>query len=213
MQRVFHVPSHLSYVSKLVGDTFTAVPSPSGRPLRVSDLLHLQSWDFFDVLHLHTVELADSGELTALAARLRETGKGFVFTLHDLVPNIEIDQAAFEEKTGLMVREASRVVTLTHAAARQVSARFGSLAPSVIRMATLCHQTSLPDKATGHVACTSSVHFGQTGTCSALFARGGSSRPLGRHCGFCSDPSARRTEGATQASWPNLRRSPASHPI
>lgn len=125
MQRVFHVPSHLSYVSKLAGDTFVPVPSPSGAPLRVSDLLDLESWDFFDVLHLHTVELAASGDLAELAARLRETDKGFVFTLHDLVPNIEVDTAAFEEKTRLAARQAQRVVTLTHAAAQQVAARFG----------------------------------------------------------------------------------------
>ncbi|MGH3628745.1 MAG: glycosyltransferase [Sciscionella sp.] len=131
MQRVFHVPSHLSYVSKLAGDTFVPVPSPSGEPLRVSDLLTLRSWDFFDVLHLHTVELATSGDLAALAARLRETDKGFIFTLHDLVPNIEVDTTAFDEKTRLAAREAPRVVTLTHAAARQVSARFG-VTPSVI---------------------------------------------------------------------------------
>ena len=152
MQRVFHVPSHLSYVSKLVGDTFVPVPSPMGAPLRVSDLLGLESWDFFDVLHLHTVELAASGDLAALAARLREAGKGFVFTLHDLVPNIEIDRAAFSEKTRLAVCEASRLVTLTHAAAQQVNARFG-VEPSVIprhggRRATGTWWRSV---ATGHV--------------------------------------------------------------
>jgi glycosyltransferase involved in cell wall biosynthesis len=131
MQRVFHVPSHLSYVSKLASDVFISVPSPSGAPLRVADLLGLRSWDFFDVLHLHTVELATSGDLTALAARLRKTDKGFVFTLHDLVPNIEVDTATFEEKTRIVVQEAPRVVTLTHAAAEQASARFG-VKPSVI---------------------------------------------------------------------------------
>lgn len=131
MQRVFHVPSHLSYVSKLVSGTFAPVPSPLGAPLRVSDLLGLRSWDFFDVLHLHTVELATNGDLTALTVRLQEAGKGFVFTLHDLVPNIEVDMPAFEEKTRLVVREAPRVVTLTHAAAQQASARFG-VKPSVI---------------------------------------------------------------------------------
>jgi glycosyltransferase involved in cell wall biosynthesis len=131
MQRVFHVPSHLSYVNKLASDVFTPVPSPSSAPLRVADLLSLRSWDFFDVLHLHTVELATSDDLTALAARLRKTGKGLVFTLHDLVPNIEVDTAAFEEKIRIVVQEAPRVVTLTHVAAEQISARFG-VKPSVI---------------------------------------------------------------------------------
>lgn len=131
MQRVFHVPSHLSYVSKLVSDTFAPVSSPSGAPLRVPDLLALESWDFYDVLHLHTVELATGGDLAALGARLRRVGKGLVFTLHDLVPNIETDLAVFEEKTRLALQEASSVITLTHAAADQVVACFG-VQPSVI---------------------------------------------------------------------------------
>lgn len=131
MRRVFHVPSHLNYVSKLSADDFAPVPSPSGVPLRVADLLALQSWGFFDILHLHTVELASCGDLAALAARLRRAGKGFVFTLHDLVPNIETDTAAFDEKTRLALCEASRVVTLTHAAARQARARF-DVEPSAI---------------------------------------------------------------------------------
>lgn len=131
MQRIFHIPSHLSYATKLTADSFVPVASPTGAPLRVSDLLGLHSWDFFDVLHLHTVELAVASDLAALATRLRATGKGFVFTLHDLVPNIESDTTAFEEKTRLAVHKAPRVVTLTHAAARQANARFG-VEPSVI---------------------------------------------------------------------------------
>lgn len=78
MQRVFHLPSHLSYVSKLVSDAFAPVRSPSGTLLRVSDLL-----------------------------------------------------AAFDEKTQFATKLASSVVTLTHAAAEQVVARF-AVKPSVV---------------------------------------------------------------------------------
>lgn len=131
MQRVFHIPSHLSYASKLASDTFVPVPSPSGEPLRVADLLALSSWDFFDVLHLHTVELATSSDLISLSARLRGAGKGLVFTLHDLVPNIETDRPVFEEKTRLAVQDASSVITLTRAAADQVVVRF-AVKPSIV---------------------------------------------------------------------------------
>lgn len=132
MQRVFHVPAHLSYVSKLDCDRFAPVRSPSGSPLRVSDLLALRSWDFFDVLHLHTVELSSVHELETLSVRLRKGGKGLVFTLHDLVPNIEADRAAFNEKTRVVSRTAACVITLTQAAADLALDRFGveaSVAP------------------------------------------------------------------------------------
>lgn len=131
VQRVFHIPSHLSYVSKLASHSFTPMPSPSGKPLRVVDLLALPAWDFFDLLHLHTVELATAAELALLSSRLRDAGKGLVFTLHDLVPNLETDSTDFAVKTRLAVQAASSVVTLTHAAGGQVRSGFG-VKPTVI---------------------------------------------------------------------------------
>lgn len=118
--RVFHIPSHLSYVEKLAGPGFAPVPSPSGRPLTVAALLALDSWDFFDVLHLHTVELARIAELAELVER-----QPVVFTMHDLVPNIESDLVAFEDKTRLLVERAARVITLTPVAASIAESRFG----------------------------------------------------------------------------------------
>jgi hypothetical protein len=131
VQRVFHIPSHLSYVSKLASDSFTPVPSPSGKPLRVMDLIALPAWDFFDVLHLHTVELATAADLASLSSRLWEAGKGLFVTLHDLVPSIETDHTVFAVKTRLATQAASSVVTLTHAAGEQVWTRFG-VKPAVI---------------------------------------------------------------------------------
>lgn len=107
------------------------MPLPSAAPLRVSALLALRSWDFFDILHLHTVELASADDLAELTTRLRAVGKGFVFTAHDLTPNIESDADTFDAKTRFTARNAPRVVTLTHAASEQISARFG-VQPSVI---------------------------------------------------------------------------------
>lgn len=100
MLRVFHVPSHLSYVSKLTSTRFTPVPPPFGVPLRIADLLAVASWDFFDILHLHTVERANSAELASLSERLKRTRKGLVFTAHDLTPNIEANHEAFERRPG-----------------------------------------------------------------------------------------------------------------
>src|SRR5437879_4621407 len=101
MLRVFHVPSHLAYVTKLVGDGFAPVPSPAGRPLRLIELLALGSWDFFDILHIHSVELATKEQIEMVASRVAGESKRLVFTAHDLVPNIETDGATFDRKTAL----------------------------------------------------------------------------------------------------------------
>jgi glycosyltransferase involved in cell wall biosynthesis len=142
-RRIFHVPSHLDYVSKLVGPSFAPVPSPSGGPLTVAALLALDLWDFFDVLHVHTVELATAEQLAELVDRLRHRRKGLVFTVHDLVPNIETDPVAFDEKTRLLVKEAAGLITLTGLAADTVVSRLGrrpvvvphgiAVAPPVVR--------------------------------------------------------------------------------
>lgn len=146
MLRVFHLPSHLSYASKLTHRQFVTAPSPSGASLRVADLVALPSWDFFDVLHLHSVELTSSVELALLAGRLKSERKGFVFTVHDLVPNIETDVAAFDEKTRVVLETASRVITLTRAAAGLITSRFDAT-PSVIPHGFALHPTTLcPDR-------------------------------------------------------------------
>ncbi|MQA25814.1 MAG: hypothetical protein GEU94_10110 [Micromonosporaceae bacterium] len=127
MIRVFHVPAHLEYVQKLVGGGFAPVSSPDGRgALRVSDLLTIGSWGWFDVLHLHTVELATRDELVALAARCREERKRFVVTVHDLTPNIEPDRGQHIAKLRVVLDAADAAATLTStawAALRDVTAR------------------------------------------------------------------------------------------
>lgn len=131
MLRIFHVPSHLTYVAKLTGTDFTPVDSPTGRPLLLSELAELSRWDFFDVLHVHTVELATADDLERVAGRAEHEGKGFVFTAHDLVPNIETDRFEFDLKTALIIRRAGAVMTLTSTAAEQIATVFGVPVSSV----------------------------------------------------------------------------------
>jgi hypothetical protein len=111
MLRIFHVPSHLTYVAKLTGPEFAPVPSPVGQPLRLSELVALDSWDFFDVLHRHTVELAAGDEIERIASRATCADKRLVFTAHDLVPNIKTDGAIFGHKTTRAARHAAAVIT------------------------------------------------------------------------------------------------------
>ncbi|MGK5496745.1 hypothetical protein [Streptomyces sp. URMC 125] len=123
--RVFHVPSHLSYTAKLRGPSFLPVPSPTQAPMRVGELLAAPSWDFFDILHLHTVELATLPELRSLADRLGRLRKPLVVTVHDLRPNIEADVEAFRGKLELVVKRAAATLTLTRAAADRIASFAG----------------------------------------------------------------------------------------
>lgn len=118
--RVYHLPPHLSYATKLVSDRFAPVIPAGPVPAFVRDLLALESWDFFDVLHLHTIELATDHEIRALADRLSWERKGFVFTVHDIRPNIETVQEPFLRRTRLALSLATMTTTLTHAAAAEL---------------------------------------------------------------------------------------------
>lgn len=141
MLRIFHVPSHLAYVAKLVAAEFAPVPSPLGRALRLGELAALDSWAFFDVLHVHTVELATIEEIERVASRATREGKRLVFTAHDLIPNIETDGAAFDHKTTLIAGHAAAVVTLTGTAAQHLTRRLNMEASPVH---VVPHGTALP---------------------------------------------------------------------
>lgn len=141
MLRIFHVPSHLTYVAKLVGQGFAPVPSPVGRPLRLGELMTFDSWDFFDVLHLHTVELATGDEIEQIGLRVTREGKRLVFTAHDMVPNIETDGTVFDHKTMLAARHAAAVITLTDMAAQHLAHRMDRDAS---RVRVVPHGAALP---------------------------------------------------------------------
>lgn len=141
MLRVFHVPSHLTYVAKLAGPEFGPVSSPVMRPLRMGELAALGFWDFFDVVHIHTVELATDDDIERVALRAGRESKRLVFTAHDLVPNIEADRAAFDRKTALVGRHAAALATLTKTAARDVARRAG-VPESAVRVVP--HGAALP---------------------------------------------------------------------
>lgn len=122
--RVFHVPSHLAFAAKLSTGDFTPVPSPAGRPLTVAELVELPSWEFFDVIHLHTVELASPADLARLVGRAEAERRRLIFTVHDLVPNIEPPGPGFEAKLARVLGAASQVATLTSSAARALRTRY-----------------------------------------------------------------------------------------
>lgn len=118
--RVFHVPSHLAYAQALQARSFGPVPSPTGQPLTVGQLVAQPDWRFLDVLHLHSVELASREDVEALLRLLNKRGAPLVVTVHDLEPNIESDREAHSAKLVAALEHAGAVLTLTEPAAVQV---------------------------------------------------------------------------------------------
>ncbi len=88
----------MAFARNLAGPDYAPVAAPQGERLRLSDLLAQPSWSWFDVLHLHSVELTSLVELRAVMRRARAEAKRAVVTAHDLVPGIEQDEVAYREK-------------------------------------------------------------------------------------------------------------------
>lgn len=141
MIRVFHVPAHLAYAALLSGQRFAPVPSPTGESLTVAQLTDLASWEFFDVLHLHSVELASLGDLDRLCGLARRRGVGLVLTVHDLLPNIETDEGVYWQKLALVADRADAVLTLTAAAAAMLTSRD---VPNRTKVVVTPHGSALP---------------------------------------------------------------------
>lgn len=120
MLRIFHVPSHLAYAQALKGDSFSPVPSPTGQPLTVGQLVEQPDWGFFDLLHLHSVEFASPEDIQSLLRLLEERAVPLVVTVHDLVPNIESDGEAHSAKLAAVLERVGAVLTLTEPAAVEV---------------------------------------------------------------------------------------------
>jgi hypothetical protein len=123
--RVLHLPGHTPYARKLRGARFEPVNGMSDRvavPFGASVpwLLDQPTWDFFDVAHLHSVELVGYEELERLTERLGRVGKPLIYTAHEVLPNIEQDRQEFSRKTGLILSAAQGAVTLTPWAQRQL---------------------------------------------------------------------------------------------
>ena len=88
MLRVSHLPAHLAYATMLADQDFAPVPSPTGTPLTAAQLVDLASWDFFNVLHVHTVELASVADLERLYEMAQRRGMRLVLTVTICTPTL-----------------------------------------------------------------------------------------------------------------------------
>ena len=80
----------------------------------------------FDVFHLHFgFDARSVADLEALVASLRERGRPFVFTVHDLRNPHHVDRELHDQQLDVLVPAADRLITLTQGAAEEIKRRWG----------------------------------------------------------------------------------------
>ena len=80
----------------------------------------------FDVFHLHFgFDARSVGDLQTLVASLREHGRPFVFTVHDLRNPHHVERELHDQQLDVLVPAADRLITLTQGAANEIRRRWG----------------------------------------------------------------------------------------
>lgn len=132
--RILHLPGRTPYARKLDSSSFVMVngkTSRSGRrvPIDASfDWLNRQdSLDFFDVLHIHSVEFAETELIERVLEKCARRRRRVVFTLHDISPMFYDADSAYLDKLLKVCTAAQAIVTLTRSAARELLQRLPQL--------------------------------------------------------------------------------------
>lgn len=123
MIRVAHLPGRTPYARKLHDDDIKIINEtrlPSGEPVprdvSFGWLLSQADLDSFDVLHVHSLELAAEEVIDVVLDRCAAVGKRVVMTVHDISAMFE-NQEQYERKLRRVAERGIPMVTLTHGAA------------------------------------------------------------------------------------------------
>ncbi|MCW2834810.1 MAG: hypothetical protein JWN68_2763 [Nocardioides sp.] len=136
---VASVPANHVYVRHLSAETGSNAvrlpdPDPAGGTAAASQkwwppVMLEPSWvetHDFDVFHLHFgFDARSVADLQALVASLRERGRPFVFTVHDLRNPHHVDRELHDQQLDVLVPAADRLITLTPGAADEIRRRWG----------------------------------------------------------------------------------------
>lgn len=124
MIRVVHLPARTPYARKLVGPGLSIVNGSrvgSGvvvpRDASFGWLARQASFDFFDVLHIHSVELAAGDDIDAVLDRCKAAGKRVISTVHDVYPMFGQDHGGYAATLRKLTSRGVPLVTLTAGAA------------------------------------------------------------------------------------------------
>jgi hypothetical protein len=129
--RILHIPGRTPYARKLRGDSFSIINETTSDGVAVPRDASFEwvrrqpSLDFFDVLHIQSVELAELPAIEEVLQRAASQRKGIVLTIHDVGPLFPDEGGPFSERINLACQFAKSVVTLTDCARQEISSRFG----------------------------------------------------------------------------------------
>ncbi|HEY8523955.1 MAG TPA: hypothetical protein VIL48_03260 [Acidimicrobiales bacterium] len=89
-------------------------------------LLHAErDWSFFDVLHVHSLELAGWDSIQAVLDRCEREHKGVLVTVHDVAPMFETHGDGYRQKLAGVAERGIPMATLTEGAANRLSGLLG----------------------------------------------------------------------------------------
>ena len=128
--RVLHLPARTSYARKIDSRDILMVngkTTASGLDVPIDasfDWVDAQkSLDFFDVLHIHSVEFAPAALVERVLEKCARQHRRVIFTIHDVIPMFHDPENTYPEKLKLVCTAAHSIVTLTHCAARALRER------------------------------------------------------------------------------------------
>jgi glycosyltransferase involved in cell wall biosynthesis len=122
--RVLHLPYLTPYVRKLSPGSIEVVNcSPANDAVAIPPdfnftwLSRQKSYDFFDVLHLHFLDICSLKEVKQVLQKCRKQGKRIIYTAHD-VTRLHDDEGLYLKKLKCVCSYANGVIALTPSSAQ-----------------------------------------------------------------------------------------------
>lgn len=129
--RVLHIPARTPYARKLVPDGVSIVNETQSSGVEIPRdasfqwLASQSSYDFFDLLHIHSVELTPLETLHMALERCKRDKKGIVLTVHDTKPVFSQDSVAHNIALKMCVEAGAQTSTLTKGAQKEIESDLG----------------------------------------------------------------------------------------
>lgn len=134
-----HLPARTPYARKLAGgslaivnNTTTATAGLVPQDMSFRWLREQPSFDFFDVLHVHSLELAATDDIQAVLDRCDRHGKQVVCTIHDVTPMFTADETEYIRQLRDLADRKSALITLTDGAAGALRHVLGDQQPVTV---------------------------------------------------------------------------------
>lgn len=127
-----HLPARTPYARKLVSGSLVIVNAAAGQPGFVPQDMSFAwpreqpSFDFFDVLHIHSLELAAEPDIEAVLDHCERDAKRVVCTVHDVTPMFSPDKAAYARQLRMVTDRKIPLLTLTEGAAADLRQLLGA---------------------------------------------------------------------------------------